>query len=100
MMRARRLAATTSFVTTLALAWPIVGATPATAAGGGCPPPASGFVRWDVTTEPYQADDASDANGNGWVCARALPQTFVFDGETFPIYNFIDDHIPVDLPAG
>ena len=59
-----------------------------------CPAGASGFVHWDVDTEPYQADNRVDAagNDNGWVCARALPGTF-FDGQEYQLQNFIDDRV-------
>jgi hypothetical protein len=60
-----------------------------------CPGGASGFMLWDVDTEPYLADNRVDAagNDNGWVCARELPGTFVFNGQEYPIQNFIDDHM-------
>ena len=62
--------------------------------GGHCPPPRSGFITWDTSTEPYQADNKVDlmGNGNGVVCAKPVDnQTFVLDGVTYQIYNFIDD---------
>jgi hypothetical protein len=57
-----------------------------------CPGGASGFVHWNIDTEPYQADNFVDAagNDNGWVCARALPGTF-FNGQEYQLQNFIDD---------
>ena len=61
----------------------------------GCPPPASGFLVWDVSTEPYQVDNQVDAAGNrnGSVCAKPIDdQTF---GDGFQIYVFMDDVIPV-----
>jgi len=59
-----------------------------------CPGDASGFVLWDVDTEPYQADNKVDAagNDNGRVCARAMPGTF-FDGQEYQLQNFIDDRV-------
>jgi len=59
-----------------------------------CPAGASGFVLWNVDTEPYLADNRIDAagNDNGWVCARDLPGTFLADGEEYQTQNFIDDH--------
>jgi hypothetical protein len=61
--------------------------------GGHCPPPNSGYIIWDVTAEPYQADNRVDeqGNGNGTVCAK--PGKIVIDenGNPFQIYNFIDD---------
>jgi hypothetical protein len=57
-----------------------------------CPAPESGFISWDTSTEPYQVDNAVDRNGNGVVCAKPLAnKTFVLDGVTYQIYNFIDD---------
>lgn len=61
----------------------------------GCPPVASGYQAWDVSAEPYQADDLVDANGNGSVCARPIDdRTFELGGQTYQLYNFIDDVIP------
>lgn len=61
----------------------------------GCPPAASGYQPWGVSTEPYQADDLVDTNGDGWVCARPIgDQTFELEGQTYPLYNFIDDVVP------
>jgi hypothetical protein len=57
-----------------------------------CPAPQSGYISWDTSTEPYQVDNAVDLNGNGVVCAKPLAdKTFVLDGVTYQIYNFIDD---------
>jgi hypothetical protein len=64
--------------------------------GGNCPNETSGFVVWDVDTQPYQVDNAVDANGNGdgIVCAKPVDSlTFVFEGQTFQVYNFIEDVI-------
>jgi hypothetical protein len=73
-----------------------VTASPATAsAGSSCPPGGSGYVLWDVKTEPYAADNAVDEHGNadGWVCAQ--PKKIVLDenGNPFQIYNFIDNRV-------
>lgn len=68
----------------------------ATPKGGNCPVGTSGFIVWDVSTQPYQVDDAIDANGNnnGLVCAKAVDSlTFVIEGQTYPVYNFIEDVI-------
>jgi hypothetical protein len=83
-------------VTSVALALPTALATPAAAAtgGGACPAPASSFRSWDVTTEPYQADDAADFNGDGSVCARPTKDTFQDGGHTYTVYLFIDDNLP------
>jgi hypothetical protein len=57
----------------------------------GCPP---AFTRWDVSMGPYQADNQVDAEGNGdaVVCAKPLDsKTFELDGQTFQIYQFIDN---------
>ena len=69
-------------------------ATPASSAGTGCPPGNSGFILWDISTEPYGVDNAVDAKGNadGWVCARPLYVVTDDSGEPFQIYNFIDNH--------
>jgi hypothetical protein len=79
---------------TLALSCLLLAATPAAANGGACPPAASGFSLWDVATQPYQADDASDVNGDGLVCARATKDTFTESGQTYTIYLFLDDNVP------
>jgi hypothetical protein len=61
----------------------------------GCPTAASGYGAWPVSTEPYQADNSVDLNGNGWVCARPVDdQTFTVGGVTYQVYNFIDDVTP------
>ena len=56
-----------------------------------CPAPVSGYVSWATSTEPYGADNRVDLNGNGVVCAKPSNKTFTEDGETYTIYNFIDD---------
>jgi hypothetical protein len=56
-----------------------------------CPSGASGYLSWATSTEPYQADNRVDLNGNGVVCARPTNKTFTEDGVTYTIYNFIDD---------
>lgn len=60
---------------------------------GPCPAEESEFILWNVDTQPYSLDNRLDAagNGNGWVCARELPQTFIRDGVEYPLQNFIDD---------
>jgi hypothetical protein len=62
-------------------------------AEGHCPPPVSGYIYWDVTTEPYQADNNVDeqGNNNGVACALPTKKTFELDGVVYTIYNFIDD---------
>jgi len=74
-------------------------ATPAQAAPtrDGCPGAKSGFVLWDIATEPYGADNFVDTiigNGDGWVCARPIYVVTDENGEPFQIYNFIDNHVP------
>lgn len=63
----------------------------------GCP---SGWQLWDVSTEPYQADNRTDQEGNndGWVCAKARGNQTATPpgGQEIQIYNFSDN----DLPAG
>lgn len=66
----------------------------ATSPHTGCPPPSSGYVVWNVDQVPYQVDNLVDnkGNGNGTVCAKPVDgQTFVLDGQTYQVYNFIDD---------
>ena len=68
---------------------------PAQAAGTGCPPGNSGYLLWDVSTEPYHVDNAVDEQGNndGWACA--LPGKVGTDenGNPFQFYNFIDNRV-------
>jgi hypothetical protein len=66
-------------------------------AGSGCPPGNSGFVLWDVSTEPYQVDNAVDEQGNGDGRVCALPGKVVTDedGNPFQLYNFIDNRVVV-----
>jgi hypothetical protein len=56
-----------------------------------CPAPVSGYISWGTNTEPYDADNRVDLNGNGLVCAKPSNKTFTEDGVTYTIYNFIDD---------
>jgi uncharacterized protein YqkB len=56
-----------------------------------CPAAVSGYITWDSSAEPYQADNRVDLNGNGVVCAKPSNKTFTEDGMTYTIYNFIDD---------
>jgi hypothetical protein len=61
---------------------------------GGCPASSSGYTLWDVSTQPYQADNAVDAkgNGDGSVCAKPVDsKTFQDGGQTYPVYSFIDN---------
>ena len=68
---------------------------PAQAAGDGCPPGHSGYVLWDVSTEPDGADNAVDEQGNNDGRACAVPRTIVIDedGNPFQLYNFIDNRV-------
>ena len=57
----------------------------------GCPP---SYQVWDVSTQPYQADNLVDQKGNndGIVCVKRIDaKTFEFEGQLFPLYNFIDN---------
>jgi hypothetical protein len=77
-----------------AAAAPVLAGSAAVAAPAGtshCPPDVSGYISWEVTTQPYQADNRVDRNGNGLVCARPTNKTFEKDGVTYTLYNFIDD---------
>jgi hypothetical protein len=71
----------------------VLAAAPVSATVRTCPPGNSGYVLWDVNTEPYQADNAVDEHGNndGWVCAT--PKKVISDenGNPFQLYNFIDN---------
>ena len=52
------------------------------------------FTSWPVSTQPYQVDNQVDAegNGDGLVCVKPLDsKTFQVGGQTFQIYNFIDN---------
>ena len=73
----------------------VVAPATASAAGSSCPPGHSGFLLWDVNTEPYGTDNAVDEHGNadGLVCA--LPMKVVLDenGNPFQLYNFIDNRV-------
>ncbi len=59
----------------------------------GCP---NGWELWDTSTEPYQADNRTDENGDGWVCAkRRGNQTGTTpDGQVVDVYNFQDNDLP------
>lgn len=66
-------------------------------AGAGCPPGHSGYVLWDVGTEPYRVDNAVDekGNGDGWACARPGKVVTDENGNPFQLYNFIDNRVVV-----
>jgi hypothetical protein len=63
--------------------------------GSSCPPGNSGYMLWDVTTEPYAADNAVDEQGNndGLVCALPMKVVIDEDGNPFQLYNFIDNRV-------
>lgn len=69
----------------------VVGTAPAASAAafapGSCP---AGFQVWNVTAEPYRADNLADEDGNnnGWVCARAIGMPHPSGNQ---IYIFSDD---------
>jgi hypothetical protein len=67
------------------------------AAHRGCPPGNSGFILWDVSTEPYGEDNRVDAVGNsdGYACARPGPVITDEDGNPFQLYLFIDNRVPL-----
>lgn len=64
--------------------------------GTSCPGGNSGFVLWDVDTEPYAVDNVVDERGNndGWACAKAIYVITDEDGNPFQIYNFLDNQFP------
>ncbi len=72
--------------------------TPAQAASSGdsCPGGQSGFVLWDVSTEPYGVDNLVDERGNndGKACAKPIYVVTDDDGNPFQIYNFLDNKFP------
>jgi hypothetical protein len=85
-------------ITGLAAAGFLCAATPSNAAGSAgssCPPGGSGYVLWDVDTEPYAVDNAVDEQGNadGWVCAQPKKLVLDEDGNPFQLYNFIDNRV-------
>jgi hypothetical protein len=61
--------------------------------GDACPGGGSGFVPWDVDTEPYGVDNMVDERGNndGWACAKRIYVVIDEDGNPFQIYNFLDN---------
>ncbi len=67
----------------------------ASASGQSCPPGNSGYVLWDINTQPYQADNAVDerGNGDGWVCATPKKVVVEADGNPLQVYNFIDNRV-------
>jgi hypothetical protein len=93
-MRARKLDVAAAITAAVVISGTILMAIPASATGGACPPSGSGFASWDVATQPYQADNATDLNGDGWVCARPTSDTFTQDGQTYTVYLFVDDNVP------
>ena len=70
----------------------VLGGSPAMAAppADGCP---RGYQLWDVTTEPYQADDNADENGDGLVCARRLGEGTSRPYGGAPVYVFGDNDL-------
>jgi hypothetical protein len=72
----------------------LAGQASATSPYTGCPP---SYQVWDVSTEPYQADNFVDQKGNndGIVCAKQVDnKTFELNGVTYPLYNFIGNTVP------
>ena len=59
----------------------------------GWPMPSALFVLWEVSTEPYGADNVVDERGNndGWACAKPIYVVTHDDGSPFQIYNFLDN---------
>jgi hypothetical protein len=62
---------------------------------GVCPPGNSGFVLWDVDTQPYGVDNLVDDRGNadGWACAQPGDVVLDEEGNPFQLYNFIDNRV-------
>ena len=69
------------------------GSAQASPPGTSCPGGSSGFVLWDVSTEPYGVDNLVDEGGNndGWACAKPIYVVTDDDGSPFQIYNFLDN---------
>jgi hypothetical protein len=69
------------------------GSAQASPQGTACPGGSSGFVLWEVSTEPYGADNLVDERGNddGWACAKPIYVVTDDDGSPFQIYNFLDN---------
>ncbi len=68
----------------------------ASRSGTSCPGGNSGFVMWDVSTEPYGVDNLVDERGNndGWACAKPIYSVTDEAGNPFQIYNFLDNQFP------
>jgi hypothetical protein len=72
-----------------------VGPASATSPYTGCP---AAYQTWIVgsMTPPYHADSHVDESGNndGIVCAKQIDdKTFESGGQTYPLYNFIDNTV-------
>jgi hypothetical protein len=46
-----------------------------------------------VNSEPHQADNASDVNSDGYVCARPTKGSFEQGGQTYTVFLFVDDDV-------
>jgi hypothetical protein len=92
-MRASKILGPALVASALAVGGQLLAVPPALAGGGACPASPSRFRSWDVATQPYQADNASDVNGDGWGCARPTKNTFAENGQTFTVYLFVDDNV-------
>jgi hypothetical protein len=68
----------------------------ASPSGTSCPGRDSGFVAWDVSTEPYGVDNFVDERGNndGRACAKPIYVVTDEEGNPFQIYNFLDNKFP------
>lgn len=67
----------------------------ATSPNTGCP---HSYQVWIVGSmnPPYHADSHVDQKGNddGTVCAKQIDdKTFQYNGQTYPLYNFIDNTV-------
>ena len=89
----RRIMAISLAACALAFGGIQAGSASAATQSGGCPAAPSGFRLWPVSTEPYQADNASDSNGDGSVCARPTKYTFEEGGVVYTIYLFLDNTV-------
>jgi hypothetical protein len=87
----RRMMAVSLAACALALGGIQAGSASAATQSGGCPATPSGFKVWPTSTEPYQADNATDFNGDGSVCARPTKDTFEEGGVVYTVYLFVDN---------
>jgi hypothetical protein len=64
----------------------------ATPAHDSCP---LSYQVWIVgsQTPPYHADSLADKDHDGIVCAKPTDKTFLYNGQSYTVYNFIDNKV-------